>query len=102
MTGSLFLSLFVASAAITSLLTQAIKITFGNAGKEASPNLIALINAFVVGGAGTIVAYILMSIPFNVTNIVYIILMIVTTWLGSTVGYDKVIQTLAQLKFIEK
>ena len=101
MTGSLFLSLFAASAIITSLLTQAIKITCSNAGKTISPNLLALINAFVVGGAGTAIAYVLLSIPFNVTNIIYIILMIATTWLGSTVGYDKVAQMLAQLKIIK-
>ena len=102
MTGSLFLSLVAASALITSLLTEAIKTTCNNAGKTISANIIALINAFVVGGIGTAIAYVLLAIPFTFTNIVYLVLMIATTWIGSTVGYDKVMQTLSQLNIIKK
>lgn len=93
MTITLFLFLFTVGSAAASLLTEAIKKGF-----NLSSNIIALIDAVVIGGFGTAAAYLLLGMPFSLNNIVCIILMIVCVWVGSMVGYDKVMQTIKQIK----
>ncbi len=94
MTIELFIFMFTIGALISSLLTQAVKKAF----KSVSTNILALIDAIAVGVIGMIIAYILMGIPFTLPNIVCIILMSVCIWVGSMIGYDKVIQTIEQIK----
>lgn len=94
MTIELFMFLFTIGSAVSSLLTQALKQTVQNI----ASNVVALFSSFAVGGLGTIFAYILMDVPFNPKNIVCIVLMVVCMFIGSTVGYDKVRQTLEQVK----
>jgi len=95
---SLFVSIFVAGALMTMLLTQSIKQFYYNRGTSASPNIIALINALVVGGLGTAFAYMLLSIPWTVNNILCLIAMIILVWMGSMIGYSKIIETFRQFK----
>ena len=80
-----------------SLLTEAVKKWYENAGKDYSANTIALVNAIVVGGFGTAIAYTLLDIPWTVNNIICLGLMVVAIWVGAMVGYDKVVQMLKQL-----
>ena len=94
MTIELFIYLFTIGSAISSLLTQATKKAFPNI----SSNIIALINAVVVGGIGTVFAYIFLNISFGIQNIISIVLMAVCIWIGSMLGYDKVMQTISQIK----
>lgn len=94
MTITMFMFLFTIGAAVSSLLTEAIKKAF----KDISSNVIALIDAFVIGGIGTVVAYVLMGVPFTPANFICIVLMVFCVWVGSMVGYDKVMQTISQLK----
>lgn len=91
---TLFLFLFSIGAAVASLFTEALKKVFDNI----SSNILALVSAVVVGVGGMIVASIFLELPFDSQNIVCIILMAFCIWLGSMVGYDKVLQTLEQLK----
>lgn len=97
MTFTLFIMLFTIGALVASLLTEAIKKAFDNAGKSYSANMIALILAVVVGGGGTASAYILMDIPFEVKSILCIVFMAIAIWIGAMVGYDKVTQLLEQI-----
>lgn len=97
MTVNLFIILITLGAAVASLLTEAIKTAFSNAGKNCSPNMIALINSVIVGGLGTILSYILIGIPFTVNNVICIPLMMLCIWVGSMVGYDKIIQLIQQI-----
>ena len=97
MTVTLFVSMLTLGAAVTSLLTEAIKKVYTNAGKEYSPNLIALINAIVVGMGGTAICYMLLAIPWTINNIICLFLMGVAVWIASMIGYDKVLQLLKQL-----
>lgn len=92
---TIFMSLFVIGALVSSLLTEALKKTFSD---DISSNIIALVDAGVVGVLGTSAAYILMGVEWNVQNIICLILMVFCIWIGSTVGYDKVLQTLEQIK----
>ena len=94
MTIELFLFLFTIGSLVSSLLTEALK----KLNKTLSTNIIALIDAVMVGFGGTISAYVLMGIAWTPVNIVCMILMTFCIWIGSMIGYDKVMQTLAQLK----
>ena len=94
---TLFISIFTVGAAISGLLTEAVKKAYKNAGKEYSANIIALIDAAVVGGLGTACAYMLLGIPWTVNNIICLALMVVVVWMGSMIGYDKIVQLLKQI-----
>lgn len=98
MTVTLFITLFTLGAGVCALLTEAVKKAFENAKKEASPNVLALVDAVIVGGLGTSVAYVLMNIPWTVNNIICLLLMIVCIWMGAMLGFDKVKQLLEQIK----
>ncbi|MBE5830794.1 MAG: hypothetical protein E7306_03535 [Butyrivibrio sp.] len=102
MTVTLFISIFTAGAAVSALLTEAVKRAYMNAGKDYSANVIALINAVVVGGLGTACAYMLLGIPWTVNNIICLMLMIVVVWIGSMIGYDKTVQLLRQLEDVKE
>lgn len=98
MTITLFIILAVICCAVSSLLTEGIKQWFKNKSeKNYSANLIALINAAVVGCGGTAIAYVLLGVPFVLPNILCLILMCAVVWLGSMIGYDKVIQLTKQI-----
>ena len=98
MSVTLFVSIFVGGGLITMLLTQSIKQFYYNRGSEASPNLIALINAIVVGGGGTAFTYMLMNLPWTVNNILCLIAMAFLVWMGSMIGYSKILETIQQFK----
>ena len=85
--------LFTIGSLVSSLMTEAIKKSF----ESVATNIIALADSILIGGIGTVFAYILIGIPFTLANVVCIILMAVCIWIGSMVGYDKVKQTLEQL-----
>lgn len=101
MTITLFISMFTIGSLVCALVTEAVKKAFENAKKEASANVLALVDAVVVGGLGTCVAYVLMGIPWTVNNIICVFLMVVCVWVGAMIGFDKVKQLLEQIKRIE-
>ena len=102
MTITLFISVLTLGAGVTALLTEAIKKAYENAGKEYSSNIIALIDAIVVGGGGVAVTYMLMDIPWTVNNIICLVLMTIAVWIGSMIGFDKVIQLIKQLEKVKE
>ena len=99
---TLFITMFTVGAAASALLTEAVKKFYANAGKECSANVIALVDAVVIGAGGTAVVYMLMNIPWTVNNIICLILMAGCVWIGSMIGYDKVVQLLKQIEEKEK
>lgn len=97
MTVTLFVTVLTIGALVSGLLTEAIKKAYANAKKEYSANIIALINAFIVGGGGTAVTYMLLNVPWGVNNIICMCLMVICVWIGSMIGYDKIIQLIKQI-----
>lgn len=94
MTAQLFLMLFVIFASVSVILTEALK----KATKETlANNILALIVALVVGGGGSVVAYIFMGIAFTTSSIIAIVLMVIAVWMGAMVGYDKIKQLIEQI-----
>lgn len=102
MTVTMFISILTIGAMVTGLLTEAIKKAYANAGKEYSSNLIALVDAIVVGGGGTAVAYMLLNIPWTINNIICLVLMIIAVWIGAMIGFDKIKQLVEQIGKIDK
>ena len=94
---TLFISLLTFGSALCGLVTEAIKTAYKNAGKDYSSNIIALVDALVVGGVGTAAAYMLLGIPWTVNNIICLVLMCLVIWLGAMIGFDKIIQTIGQI-----
>ena len=62
-----------------------------------SYNIIALVVALVIGGTGSAVYYQLNTIPFNLDNIIYLVLMGLASGLCSMVGFDKIKQAIEQI-----
>lgn len=93
MTITIFLTLFTILSVVCSLFTEAIKKTIGT--KE--PTMVALILSAIVGWGGSAVAYELMGIPFNTNSIICLVLMAPVIWLGATLGYDKVKETIIEI-----
>ena len=101
MTVQIFLILLTLFATVTGLFTEAFKTYLDNANKKYSANIVASVAAVIVGGAGTALYYIFFGLPWTPINIIIIPLMIIANWLGATVGYDKVKQTIKQLNELE-
>lgn len=97
MTVTVFLIILTACAAITSLLTEGIKKFLDEQKVTYASNILVLVIAVIVGCGATVLYYVNYQIPFNALNSVYLALMGVANWLGATLGYDKVRQTIAQI-----
>lgn len=94
MTIQLFMFLFTIGSTVSSLMTQAIK----KALPKIESNVIAFFDAIFVGIFGTVAAYGLIDVEFSIKNNICIFLMAVCIWVGSMIGYDKVKQTIDQIK----
>lgn len=97
MTVTLFIVLASICCLASGFLTEGVKTWYKNAGKDYSANLIALINALLVGCGGTAISYVLLEVAFTLPNILCLVLMSVVVWLGSMIGYDKVMQLITQI-----
>lgn len=102
MSVSLFISFLVIASALNTLVTEAVKKAYENAGLKCSPNVVALINAFAIGGCGTAASYIILGLPWNATNILALVGMIACVWVGSMIGFDRIIQTLKQIADVKE
>lgn len=85
--------LLAVSATATSLITEAIKKTFGTK----APNITAFIVSIITGALIPIGYLLINSIAPTVSDIVYVVAMVVLTWLCATLGFDKVKQAIEQL-----
>lgn len=97
MTVTAFLIILAACAAITSLFTEGIKKFLDEQRVTYASNVLVLIIAVIVGCGATALYYVNYQIQFNALNSVYLALMGVANWLGATIGYDKVRQTITQI-----
>jgi Na+-driven multidrug efflux pump len=96
MTTTMFLMLLSAFSVLSGIVTEAIKKLI-NDKVNLSYNIIALVVALIIGGAGCAIYYKLNEILFTTNNIIYMILMGFASGLVSMIGYDKVKQAIEQL-----
>lgn len=90
----MFLSVYTI---ISSLVTEAIKKLITE--KEKFPNnILAVIVSITVGLVGTLIYYQLNSIVFSTNNIIYAILLGLSSGVCSMISYDKFKQSILQIK----
>ena len=92
--------LFIGLAAIsafTTLTTEGIKKLLDEAGKKYAPNILAAIVAVVLTIASSIGYIIIQGIDVTAAVIVEIVAMVFLSFLCSTVGFDKIKQTILQI-----
>ena len=96
MTTTTFLMLLSAFTVLSGLTTEGIKNLISDK-SNMSYNIIALIVSLIVGGVGCAIYYQLNAIPFDVNNVIYMILMGFASGLCSMVSYDKLKQCIEQI-----
>ena len=102
MTMEIFLLLLLITSSVAGLATEGIKKLLderqSNYSKNALAGYVSLALSLLVGGGYII----LFEIPIDTKLFVYLIALMLLSWLCAMVGYDKVIQTISQLKVEEK
>ena len=96
MTTTTFLMLLSAFTVLSGLTTEGIKNLISDK-SNMSYNIIALIVSLIVGGVGCAIYYQLNAIPFDINNVIYMILMGLASGLCSMVSYDKLKQCIEQI-----
>ena len=96
MTTTTFLMLLSSFSVLSGLVTEGVKKLISDKANM-SYNIIALIVSLIVGGVGCAIYYQLNAIPFDVNNVIYMILMGLASGLCSMVSYDKLKQCIEQI-----
>ena len=96
MTTTTFLMLLSAFSVLSGLVTEGVKKLISDKANM-SYNIIALIVSLIIGGVGCAIYYQLNAIPFDVNNVIYMILMGLASGLCSMVGFDKIKQAVEQI-----
>lgn len=96
MTQIFLTGLFVVSL-LTGLVTEGIKRLLDEYKKEYHSNVVAGIIAVVFSVLVDIGYTVVNNMAFDAVWVVYLISLIILSWLCAMLGYDKVIQTLAQI-----
>ena len=96
MTTTTFLMLRSSFSVLSGLVTEGIKKLISDKANM-SYNIIALVVSLVIGGVGCAIYYQLNAIPFNLDNIIYLVLMGLASGLCSMVSYDKLKQCIEQI-----
>ncbi len=94
MNGVTFLVLLAVCSVVTSLTTEAEKKFF----EDFPKNVLALLTGIVVGVVVVMVYFFIRELTYTTTDVVYMILLAVSSGFGAMLGYDKVIQTIKQIK----
>ena len=98
MTFDMFLSGLMLISTFAGLATEAIKAAMPNLDKKFGSSVVAAVVSVILA-IGVSAAYIVLnSIAVSPTVIVYILAMAFLSWLCSTLGYDKVVKVITQLK----
>ena len=93
-----FVFLLLLISTLTGLVTEGVKNLAAEHGKKVKPNTTAGLVSLALG-AGVGIAYVLFTGQIITVQIVIcIVALVFLSWLCAMVGYDKVIQTLVQIK----
>ena len=98
MTLQTFLLGLLIVSTLTALFTEALKKVFQERKVEYYPNALAGYSAVALSIAVGVAYIVLTNARLNVDMIVYLIALIFLSWLSAMVGYDKVVQAIAQFR----
>lgn len=93
-----FLMLLLTVSILTGLVTEGIKKLADEANKTYKPNLLAGAVAVILSVLVSVGYIILTDVQFSEKMIVILIALTLLSWLCSMLGYDKVIQSIMQIK----
>lgn len=96
MTIEIFLMMLLVCSILTTLTVEAIKKMFTD-GESRKANIVAAVVAIVLAVAIAIIYAIMFTVTVNAQYIVMIITLCYLSWLCAMVGYDKVVQAIAQI-----
>lgn len=92
------LMLLLIVATMTGLVTEAVKKVLQEGNVSYKPNLLAGLVAVALS-VGVGAAYIVLTeTALTARMAVYLIALVFLSWLSAMVGYDKVVQTISQIK----
>ena len=97
MSMQVFLMLLLAVSILTSLTVEALKKFIGDKFSYSS-NVLAGITAVVLSAIVGIFYCIMANVAFNSQIIILLIALVFLSWLCAMVGYDKVMQAIAQIR----
>lgn len=83
---------------LTSLTVEALKKIFDEKHINYSSNLLAVIVSTILTIALCVGYVLYFGIPFTIQTVIIMIALVFLSFLSSTVGYDKVVQLLKQIK----
>lgn len=86
--------LLMVCSVLTGLIVEAIK----KMGDIKKPNVTACIVSIIVGAIVPFGYILYNNIALDANAVMYIVSLIILSWLCAMLGYDKVIQTLTQIK----
>lgn len=98
MTFEIFMSGLLVVSVLTGLFTEAIKGWLSERGKKFYCNALAGYVAAALSVLVSVGYLIITETAFNLKMAVYLIAMVLLSWLAAMVGYDKVIQSITQFK----
>lgn len=94
----IFLMLVLIVSVLTSLFVEGIKKLLDERGKKYYANTLAGIIAVVLSMLVGVGYVILVQATLNIQMAVYLIALILLSWLCAMVGYDKVMQAISQIR----
>ena len=92
------LMLLMIVSTLTGLVTEAVKKVLQEGNVSYKPNLLAGLVAAALSVGVSATYLVLTETVLNAQMAVYLIALVFLSWLSSMVGYDKVIQTISQLR----
>lgn len=93
-----FVTALVLMSAVVGLTTEAVKMILDERNVKYYANALAGIVSLVMSSAAGVAYMVLAGVAFTAPAIVSIVMFVFANWLCAMVGYDKVIQTIAQFK----
>ena len=93
-----FLLMLMLTASMTTLITEALKKMLSDLHKSVPNNLLAGAVSIVTSGGISAGYIILNEVQLNAATGVHIAALILLSWLCAMLGYDKVKQTLTQIR----
>lgn len=94
----IFVTGLVVMSAVVGLATEAVKLILDERSIKYYSNTLAGVVALILSSAAGVAYVVLTGATFTGSAIVGIITFVFMSWLCAMVGYDKVIQTIAQFK----
>ena len=93
-----FMIMMVICSIFVGLFVQGIKVMLDSLNVKYSSNVVAGITSVVLSGLVFASYCILVEVQFNIKMAVYLVALVLLSWLGSMIGYDKVFQAITQVK----